>query len=85
MMESAEQIRASGFVVCIRNEGYELDLEPLKIYEVVPDETLEREDIRVIDESGEDYIYPAGYFAPVQLPYQDEVKVAEIAKRRSKA
>lgn len=84
-MESAEQIRASGFVVCINNEGYELDLEPLKIYEVVPDETLEREDIRVIDETGEDYIYPVAYFAPVQLSPNIEHEVAEILKRRSKA
>ncbi len=49
-------------VVCVRNEGYELDLKPLETYEVVPDESLEPDDIRVIDETGEDYIYPADYF-----------------------
>ncbi len=54
---------ASSLVICVRNEGYELDLEPLQVYEVVPDESLEPDDIRVIDETGEDYIYPAGYFA----------------------
>jgi hypothetical protein len=50
-------------VICVRNDGYELDLKPLWTYEVVPDESLEPDDIRVIDETGEDYIYPASYFA----------------------
>ena len=49
-------------VICARNEGYELDLKPLRAYEVVPDDSLEPDDIRVIDETGEDYIYPATYF-----------------------
>ncbi len=61
-MEAARQMRDSDFVVCVKNEGHEVDLEPLKIYEVVPDESLEPGDIRVIDESGEDYIYPVEYF-----------------------
>jgi hypothetical protein len=53
---------ATNVVVCVKNEGYELDLKPLRTYEVVPDENLEPDDIRVIDETGEDYIYPARYF-----------------------
>jgi hypothetical protein len=65
--------RATNVVVCVRNEGYELDLKPLRVYEVVPDESLEPDDIRVIDETGEDYIYPASYF----------VSVSEIARSRS--
>ena len=57
-------------VICVRNEGYELDLKPLETYEVVPDKSLEPDDIRVIDETGEDYIYPASYFAsPGEIEY----------------
>lgn len=65
-MEPAQQRRTSGFVVCVDNEGHELDLELRKVYEVIPDESLEPEDIRVIDESGEDYIYPAQYFSTTE-------------------
>lgn len=56
------------FVVCIKNEDCE-DLELRKIYQVLPDEKAAEDDyIRVIDESGEDYLYPAIYFYPVELP-----------------
>ena len=58
----------STFVLCIRNEGCE-DLEPRKVYQVLPDETAARDGyLRVVDESGEDYLYPVGYFVPVELP-----------------
>ncbi len=56
------------FVVCIKNDDCG-DLELRKIYEVLPDEKAAADDyIRVIDESGEDYLYPAIYFYPVRLP-----------------
>lgn len=54
--------KATNLVICVNNEGYELDLKPGQVYEVVPDENLETDDLRVIDETGEDYIYPASYF-----------------------
>jgi len=59
-----------GFVVCINNADYPASLELHKIYRVVIDEeaTLEG-DIRVIDESGEDYLYPSSYFVPIQVPH----------------
>ena len=58
----------SRFLLCIRNEGSD-DLEPRKVYQVVPDRAALREGyVRVIDESGEDYLYPAEYFVPVRLP-----------------
>jgi hypothetical protein len=58
----------STFVLCIRNDGSD-DLELRKIYQVVPDRAAVREGfVRVVDESGEDYLYPAGYFVPVRLP-----------------
>lgn len=57
-----------GFVLCIENKDCE-DLEKRKIYEMLPDEEAEKEGyIRVIDESGEDYLYPKFYFIVVQLP-----------------
>jgi hypothetical protein len=55
------------FVVCVRNEDCE-DLELRKIYQVLPDEAAAEDGyIRVIDESGEDYLYLADYFLPIEL------------------
>jgi hypothetical protein len=54
----------SRFVVCIRNDGYEVDLELDEVYEMLPDPRWEaRGFVRVIDGSGEDYVYPQRYFA----------------------
>jgi hypothetical protein len=56
------------FVLCIRNEGCD-ELELRKAYQVLPDASATEEGyVRVIDESGEDYLYPADYFLPVALP-----------------
>jgi hypothetical protein len=58
----------SQFALCIENKDAE-DLEKRKIYVVVPDEEARKEGyLRVIDESGEDYLYPASYFILVELP-----------------
>ncbi len=63
-----EQIEPQ-FVVCIKNEGYSASLELRKIYRAVSDSSAAAHRlIRVIDESGEDYLYPASYFAPIALP-----------------
>jgi hypothetical protein len=57
------------FAVCVRNEGYEASLERNKLYVVLPDAQAEREgDVRVVDESGEDYLYPADWFVPLEVP-----------------
>lgn len=57
------------FVVCIENEGYAASLELRKIYRLVADaDAAEHQLIRVIDESGEDYLYPVEYFVPIELP-----------------
>lgn len=57
------------FALCIQNTGYEASLERNKIYVVLPDSEAEEDgDIRVIDESGEDYLYPADWFAAVEIP-----------------
>ena len=56
-------------VVCIRNTGYEVSLERRKIYSLLPDpEARKHKLLRVVDESGEDYLYPEGYFLSVALP-----------------
>lgn len=56
------------FAICLKNKGCE-DLVVRKIYPVVPDERAEKEKhLRVIDESGEDYLYPARYFFVIELP-----------------
>ena len=60
---------AKQFVVCLKNKGYEVSLERRKIYQVLPDpEAAKHRQIRVIDESGEDYLYPQSFFAPIELP-----------------
>jgi hypothetical protein len=57
------------FVVCVRNKGYEASLERNKIYLVRPDPEAEADgDIRIVDESGEDYLYPADWFVAVEVP-----------------
>ncbi len=56
-------------VLCLQNAGYEASLERRKIYSVLADRAAAaHQQLRVIDESGEDYLYPAAMFAPIQLP-----------------
>ncbi|MDQ7786074.1 MAG: hypothetical protein RDU01_00535 [Thermodesulfovibrionales bacterium] len=57
------------YMICVHNRGYEASLEIRKVYEVVPDKKAEQHhQLRVVDESGEDYLFPEDYFAPVRLP-----------------
>ena len=61
--------KRSGFVVCVRNSGYPAALETRKIYRTVMDPDAEAHGmLRVVDESGEDYLYPAKLFMRVELP-----------------
>jgi hypothetical protein len=61
--------RAKRLVICLDNSGYELALERRKVYVALPDAKGERlGHIRVIDESGEDYLFPKECFAPVEFP-----------------
>lgn len=65
------------FVVCLRNDGYEASLEPRKLYQMVPDKEAESHKIlRIVDESGEDYLFPASLFSPISLP---QTLVKELA------
>lgn len=64
-----KQNSAKQFVVCVRNEGYEASLERRKIYQVLTDVSAAKHNlIRVVDESGEDYLYPNDYFVAIKLP-----------------
>ena len=56
------------FAVCVKNQGYPASLEVRKIYEVMSDPEAEaHQQVRVIDESGEDYLFPREYFLPLEL------------------
>lgn len=67
VMAAANPINS--YVLCIDNGGYPESLEVRKVYSVLPDELAEaRQYVRVIDETGEDYLYPSKYFVPIQVP-----------------
>ncbi len=73
--------REAQFVICVGNKSYAASLELRKIYRVIPDKAAYGlHQIRVIDESGEDYLHPEEYFVPVQLP-----QAVERAVRRATA
>ncbi len=56
-------------VVCVDNQGYRASLEKRKIYIVLRDQKAEKHGLmRIIDESGEDYLYPKDFFRPIDLP-----------------
>jgi hypothetical protein len=75
------QQTAGSFALCVEDGGME-DLEPRKVYQVLPDREANREGyVRVIDESGEDYMYPSELFVPVKLP----AAVIRRFKRRTQA
>ncbi len=68
-MRSKKQIEGK-YAVCIKNTGYPAALELRKIYQVIPDaQADEMDQLRVIDESGEDYFYPKEFFLVVELPH----------------
>ena len=68
------------FVVCVDNTDYPASLERCKIYQVLPDEqAAEHSLVRVVDESGEDYLYPSDYFLVVDLPQRVQQALALAA------
>jgi hypothetical protein len=67
------------FVICLRNGDCE-DLEPRKVYQLMPDEAAAEDGLlRVIDESGEDYLYPRDLFVPIELPQDAEKALLSAA------
>jgi len=68
------------FAICIQNGEYAGTLELRKVYEVLPDAiAADRNYVRVIDESGEDYLYPRSWFVPVSVPEGVEQLLHELA------
>ncbi len=68
------------FVICIKNEGYAASLEPRKVYQAIPDAgAAEHGLLRVVDESGEDYLYPAEYCLPIELPDAVAKALSQVA------
>jgi hypothetical protein len=75
---------APRFAVCVENAGYPASLELHKIYRILPDAEAARDgDIRIVDESGEDYLYPADWFAALELPRRIKSSLLRCAQMRS--
>jgi hypothetical protein len=65
-------------VVCVNNEGYSVSLEKRKLYVALRDPAAEKQGLlRIVDESGDDYLYPKVFFRPIALP--QSVKKAVLA------
>jgi hypothetical protein len=75
-----KNLKSHQLVICVKNDDYLASLEKRKIYEAIPDpDAAKYNQIRVIDESGEDYLYPEEYFIPVTLPKNVEEAVIKAA------
>jgi len=76
--EGMTKTRAKQLVICVDNDGYAASLEKRKIYVVLRDAAADKHGmLRVVDESGEDYLYPKALFRPIALP--QAVKRAVLA------
>lgn len=68
------------YVICVNNDDYAASLEVRKLYASLPDDdAAQHGQIRVIDESGEDYLYPAANFVAIDLPAEVEDTLAGVA------
>ncbi len=73
-------VSTTRFAVCVATTGYEASLERNKIYAVFDDaDAAHNGDIRIVDESGEDYLYPAEWFIPIEVP--DSVQQSVLQDR----
>lgn len=71
---------ASRFLICVENKGYKVSLEKRKIYVALPDGmALKHGHVRVIDESGEDYLYPRSLFLPITVPASLRKAILKVA------
>jgi hypothetical protein len=69
MKKAAPNSQLKHLVVCVKNEGYSASLERRKLYVALRDPTAEKHGlVRIVDESGEDYLYPKTFFRPIALP-----------------
>ena len=70
------------FALCLDNADYEASLILRKIYEIIPDEQAAADDlVRIVDESGEDYLYDVSHFALVEFPAEVERMLVGIVRR----
>ena len=70
------------FAICVKNDGYEGTLELRKLYEMIDDAAAEkRNHVRIVDESGEDYLYPRSWFVPVELPSSVEEQLGHLVSK----
>ncbi len=77
---TTKQKQPGELIICIRNSGYAASLERRKLYRVIPDaDAAKHGQVRVVDESGDDYLYPSEYFMSVRLPKSVERAVIEAA------
>ncbi|HEX6385186.1 MAG TPA: hypothetical protein VF177_10995 [Anaerolineae bacterium] len=67
------------FAICVNNEGYEDDLKVRMVYRVLSDESAARSNcLRIVDETGEDYLYPAPYSVLIDVPHEAEEALLRI-------
>jgi hypothetical protein len=79
-MTKNKKTSESGFVVCLKNKGYTASLERHKIYRILPDPDAEKDgDLRIVDESGEDYLYPKDWFVLIDVPKAVETSLMRTA------
>jgi hypothetical protein len=68
------------FAVCVDNKAYPDDLRLRTIYQILPDESAAKSNyIRVVDETGEDYLYPAEYFVIIEVPSEAQKALMEVS------
>ena len=81
MTTKPRKSRATHFAVCVDNRGYPASLELHKIYRIIPDDEAAADgDIRVVDESGEDYLYSADRFVEIEPPQTVRRSLLHAAK-----
>lgn len=79
----SETVEKKSFAVCVKNQGYKASLELRKLYETLADDFAARNGlVRVVDESGEDYLYSSDYFVAISLPKSVESKLRRISGRK---
>jgi hypothetical protein len=79
-MKMAREETRPTFLICIRNDGYPVSLEPRKVYQALSDDVAaSRGFVRVIDESGEDYLFPEDLFIPIELPQEAQRAFAQAS------
>ena len=67
------------FAICIKNDGYEASLQFRKVYDVLEDLDAESHGlVRVVDESGEDYLFPESFFVPIELPSPISSQISKL-------